>query len=744
MDAQSCVWAVTLRVSEMTWNKEISLNRVGKNDHSDDEINIDDLVRTKDFYTLGKKDVRRVQGAHMYVDISNFHDAVENAGDDKDKQKKLLRAASVLRKGQAEIFDENEVGQIQLQSARQHALCFKPYDSEEETKEAERAKRAVIAAITQHSYLYESFNPVFKDDVGNFEAATGIDAGKSHVTNIGYKGERELISIGTCANMGAKVIDQSKNNSITITKDVYDLLPDCLKKHFSQSRTVSKTITYQATGLLWGSYPELADDLSVSFDAEKLKKKVEERKGELALSDMRITEAEVLIDIDTLAEKNSKRTSAVAIYADLDGFTKYVQESESDDEKIKSLVRKLHMIRHEFHSVMKKDYNGLVIQHQGDCIVGIMHLPSGDNFDKRCNAGLDIAIGLQSSMEHVLNEKLGDTKEIHVGIGLDVGKNLVTRLGKKGEREVIVLGKKVSSAERLQRATSGKKIHISKALYDVIANETKKGEFKKTSDDNYVATNLTFPRLDELEEEKAAKLDTIGAKAINGRIAIITSKVGERAVSNTRPWLSLYPTQIPVRNVLGKELNKVLLKRWEIEQEIAHEFMTDVVVGFYEQGRAYISGTFQLVSNHGHVYDTFKLRIVYPGDFPSKSRVPYVFLDSHRNKWENSADAHLFTNWAMCLFVPGESPIDFTSETSLQELFVVVRVFLFKERLYQRDLILQAISGNRAIWPGEARSHGIAGIVEAINARGGMRKHEFCICGSGKKFKQCCKSKISK
>lgn len=519
----------------MAWDEQRSRERVEKNDHSKDEINIDDLVRTKDFYTLGKKDVRRVQGSHIYVDIPNFHEAVGSAGEDKEKQKKLLRAASVLRKGQGELFDDDDVGQIQLQTARQHALGFKPYDSEKESQATERAKRAVITAITQHSYIYESFNPVFKEDVGDFEAASGIAVGTSFITNIGYKGERELISLGTCANLGAKIIDQSQKDSITITKDVYDLLPDCLKEHFKKSRTVAQAVTYQAVGLRWGTYPNLAKTLNVDFDAEKLKKKTRERRDDLPPKDMNITEAEVLIDIDALTEKNSKRTSAVPIYADLAGFTKYVQEAEGDDEGIKSLVRKLHIIRHEFHSVMKKDYDGLVIQHQGDRIVGIIHLPS-DDFDKRCNTGLDIAIGLQSSMKHVLNERL-DGKDIHVAIGLDVGKTLITRLGKKGEREVICLGRKVCSAEEFQLASSGKQIRISKAIYDVIKNETKKGEFRKVTDNEYVATNLTFPRLDEMEEENAAKKGTVGAVVSGARIEIITSGNQQRP-GNTRPWSS--------------------------------------------------------------------------------------------------------------------------------------------------------------------------------------------------------------
>ena len=133
----------------------------------------------------------------------------------------------------------------------------------------------------------------------------------------------------------------------------------------------------------WSNQPDLADELDVQFDADKLKKKTEEHRDGLPLDDMEISEALTLIDLNSLTERNNKRTSAVALYADLDGFTRYVQEAE-DDDAVVSLVRELHMIRHEFHAVVKQDYPGLVLQHQGDRTFAIVHMPSGDEFKKRC------------------------------------------------------------------------------------------------------------------------------------------------------------------------------------------------------------------------------------------------------------------------------------------------------------------------------------------------------------------------
>lgn len=112
----------------MAWNEKRSRERVQKNDFSDFEVNVRDLSRSMDFSTLGKKDVRRAQGVNLYVDVPNFHRAVDDAGNDQQKQRKLVRAASVLRRIQGELMGQDEVGDIQRQTVRAHELVFKPYN----------------------------------------------------------------------------------------------------------------------------------------------------------------------------------------------------------------------------------------------------------------------------------------------------------------------------------------------------------------------------------------------------------------------------------------------------------------------------------------------------------------------------------------------------------------------------------------------------------------------------------------
>ena len=49
------------------------------------------------------------------------------------------------------------------------------------------------------------------------------------------------------------------------------------------------------------------------------------------------------------------------------------------------------------------------------------------------------------------------------------------------------------------------------AVYDALEDETLKEQFTSDGEDAYVAKRLTFPRLDEIREEKAARAGALGA-----------------------------------------------------------------------------------------------------------------------------------------------------------------------------------------------------------------------------------------
>lgn len=178
--------------------------------------------------------------------------------------------------------------------------------------------------------------------------------------------------------------------------------------------------------------------------------------------------------------------------------------------------------------------------------------------------------------------------------------------------------------------------------------------------------------------------------------------------------------------------------RWEAEQGIGRRLLDGCRCWVGEDGVARMEGVFHVRSQHGHRYESVGLRIEYPPGFPNRGTPPTVVLVSHRDRWTAGGNSHINSDWSLCLFVPGESGIDFGRSDSLNDLFAVAQTFLFKEHLYQQALAREAFTGERAVWPGEARSHGLAGVAEAVRDKGRVGRNAPCPCGSGKKFKACC------
>lgn len=182
--------------------------------------------------------------------------------------------------------------------------------------------------------------------------------------------------------------------------------------------------------------------------------------------------------------------------------------------------------------------------------------------------------------------------------------------------------------------------------------------------------------------------------------------------------------------------------RWQREQRLAAATLEGFEAGIDGDGHAYLRGWLELCSEHGHVYESVQVHFLYPPTFPARNQPPSVYLESHRDRWRNGGDSHIESDWRLCVFVPGESGIDFAQDTSLKNLLGILHTFLLKERIYQRRLSWSHMWGGIAQWPGPDRSHGLQGIREAIRDMGGIGRNDPCPCGSGLKFKKCCMRRL--
>jgi class 3 adenylate cyclase len=381
-----------------------------------------------------------------------------------------------------------------------HTLFYRPIDDTQAL-----ATKALLLLLVLKDFVNSVFNPSYPL-LGDFSIAGGADVGNSIGTRNGRRNDRELLFLGACANYAAKII--SSAGRLRISKAVYDALPEDLQDLCKETEDDE---VYQVEAVSQSRLDEILENNNVDWDREKSQERVDDDKRAHPLKDIEYSSANELIDLDALSIWKNKRVLAASIFGDITGFTAYIDGAGTNDEK-RTALRVLHAIRKEMATVVAVDFNGLRVQFQGDRVQGLYHMPK-DEEGKIATEAVEAAVGLQSSMEKTIKEKLSDAGELHLAVGLDIDTTLVSRLGTRAHRDRICLGSAVDNAAKTEEKCSGGQIGISKRIYDALPDRLSKHFSYSSSIGCYVAEGLTADKV-----ERAAK-----AAAAAGAPAFITS-----------------------------------------------------------------------------------------------------------------------------------------------------------------------------------------------------------------------------
>jgi class 3 adenylate cyclase len=476
----------------MSWDYDDSLERIGK--HLDDmgEIEIEKLVREADLETLLTETCcREIHGAHVYVDISTFARIATETVSDANEYKRFIQGVHIYQREVSRIVESIFDGlRIQFQGSKLHALFYRPID---DTKAL--VTKACLLLLVIKDFVNSVFNPSYPL-LGNFSIAGGTDVGDAIGTRNGRRNDRELLFLGACANYAAKMI--SSAGRLRMSKATYDSLPEDLRELCEK---VDDEV-YQLNSVSQNKLDSLLEKYEIKWDREKSQERVDEDKRAHPLKEIEYSSANALIDLDALSIWNNKRVIAVSIFGDITGFTAYIDGAETDDDKRKAL-RVLHAIRKEMATVVAVDFNGLRVQFQGDRVQGLYHMPKDEEVEIATEA-VEAAVGLQSSMEKTIKEKLPEAKDLKLAIGVDIDTTLVSKLGTRAHRDRICLGSAVDNAANLEEKTSGGQTGISKRVYAALPERLSKHFSYDATIGCYVASNLTADKVERAEKAAAA------------------------------------------------------------------------------------------------------------------------------------------------------------------------------------------------------------------------------------------------
>ncbi len=381
----------------------------------------------------------------------------------------LIQGMHIYQRAVTQIVRDFDGQCIHFQGSKLHALFYRSGRRgplyHPANIDRKLATQAILFQLALKDFVQTIFNQSFPYD---FTVAGGIDLGNAIGTNNGIRGDRELLFLGSPANHAAKIIGAA--NSFHLTHNIYNALPNDLQELCVRAgQDLYGQNLYQLGPVTRAKLDKLLKSYSISWKRDMTAQYVEDEKRRYPLVKILYGSANSEINLDKLSIGNNKLVLAVSIFADVSGFTRYIDGAKSKRDK-QTALRVFHAIRKEMAVVIKSDYHGLRVQYQGDRVQGLFHLPEG-NETAIAKKAVEAAIGLQSSMQRSLRESLPKVDKLQLKVGIDMGMTLVSRLGIRGQLDAICLGEAVENAATCEERCEGGQIGITKRVRDVLPED---------------------------------------------------------------------------------------------------------------------------------------------------------------------------------------------------------------------------------------------------------------------------------
>lgn len=410
----------------MSWNKQKSEERIERIQASIPAIEVSPLQRKMnlDNVTLGKPKI--VEGVHLYVAVANEAAHVTDLLDptDRDAAQAPLRAVHLWQRELGRIVcNDFDAAKVHFQGTRLHVIVYRPVGDSDEI-----ITRAVALAHAIDMTTRLVFNDVL-DDEASFNVASGASFGDVLATRSGSRADSELLFLGNAANHGAKAIKSDVR--LRVTREI----AETIRTQGNDGQVTDDGDGYYRVELGSDAVEGIVETYKLGWSLDQSRKRIEADVSNTPLEKVGVSKATVNVDKDRLSLANSKLNDAVSLFGDVDGFTATVEAAATDAET-EDLIRRFHVIRTELRHVTVQDFDTLRVQYQGDRIQALRHMPHDGDADRALRA-IRLAAAWQSSMEETIPAVLGGMADVHLAVGLDVGATMISKLGERGNRDMI-------------------------------------------------------------------------------------------------------------------------------------------------------------------------------------------------------------------------------------------------------------------------------------------------------------------
>jgi hypothetical protein len=504
---------------KMGWDKDKSLDRIQRRwDARDAEITVTKVGRDMNLENVTLHNGRLIRGAHLYVTVAGSGEL--HCLDSDEHAASAIQRIALWQAEVARIATAFDVPIIAFQGARVHLLIYRPIDDD-----AAIARKATLLARAITYMTRDAFDPLFEEE-RRLNARAAADLGETVATRGGTRGDSELLFLGNAANRPAKLLGTSK---LVVTSRFADALGDQLEHEKVESGDEDAYLLRLSLKIVEDAVAADGIDWSVAKSGDRLAGELEK----WPLERFKVSGATSAIDPTALSRSNSKFVNAAVILMDIDGFSDYVDQAESDTVK-RDAILTLDAIRQEMREVLKVDYNGVRIQYQGDNLIGVAHLPAGDE-EKIAAAAAEIAAGMQASMSITLPAIVPHAGSLDVAVGVAMDETVLACLGGYGRRNALAIGPAATEAENIQLRLEGRETGVDKTLFEALPEDIQGLYSWNARARAYVAADLSSSKLSRVREALASAGRRDLTSDGNGRIKIGAAAAAIPVTRSVRP-----------------------------------------------------------------------------------------------------------------------------------------------------------------------------------------------------------------
>lgn len=422
--------------------------------------------------------MQRTVGAHFYINIANFNQIILEEEKKNGRVTHAIHAldtffSSIERYGKKLYPKEFVVEKIT--GSRLHLYV---------TSDIAYAYKVVVD-ISFFAYKLARFIntgiPKY-EALSDFKIQVGADYGRFYPYEfISEEGYSELTTIGYVANFAAKLQSLTGSFKISISENIYNSLTAYEQQIYSkvEDNNIEK---YEQSCYYTARLFDLTPSIEIPQDEFN---DVADRVNSIDLKDIEYSRVRQKINFENITKTQVKELQGIPLYADVRGFTCQFKE---DDSNLDEMVAKAQSILQAMYQ-STIGHGGIHIQFQGDRELSLYH-----------NIPAEMYNGVRSTDVKCFKSavlaamRLVDTVKgfgVHIGVGADFGRLFATKFGTRGEKDNILLGETVITADAMEdKCAAEDQIAITNEVYMGLLDEdrTIARQFKKVNDAYYIAT----------------------------------------------------------------------------------------------------------------------------------------------------------------------------------------------------------------------------------------------------------------